>query len=322
MTTLTPQPSFSGVPAELQKSFEAAIGYLRAQLAPATLRAYQSDFRIFCDWCERFKLATTPATPETLALFLSDQADSGVAAVTLERRLASIRYVHQMKELPSPTDHPLVRGTLTGIRRIHGTLPRNQKEPILDHQVFRMLQLTPDTLLGLRDRAIIALGFAGAFRRSELAALDVSDLKFDQAGNLVCLIRRGKTDQGGSGFEKPILNGRRLQPVTHLKAWLSTAGIDEGAVFRRVDWAGAATEQRLSAQWMARVVKNYANQIGLGFTEFGAHSLRSGFITSAGERDVQLYKIMEVTGQKDPRTVLRYLRRANLFKDHAGEDFL
>lgn len=322
MTELITYDSFTGIPAELKTTFDAALDYLRAQLAPATLRAYQSDFAIFCDWCDQHQLDRVPATPQTLILFLASQAAAGVAAVTLERRMAAIRYLHQLKNIPSPTEHAQVRATLTGIRRTHGTQAKYQKEPILDHQILAMIQLAPESLIGIRDRAILTLGFAGAFRRSELAALTIDDLKFDRHGHLICTLRKSKTDQFGKGFEKPILNGTKLKPVDYLKQWLLEAGIEEGPVFRRMDWAGAATEKPLSGQWIGRVVKQYAGLIGLEVADFGAHSLRSGFITSAGERDVQLYKIMEVTGQKDPRTVLRYLRRANLFKDHAGSDFL
>lgn len=315
-------PAYRGVPVALQAALDAALVYLRAQLAPATLRAYQSDFAAFTTWCKRHGLATMPAVPETVVLFLAEQACGGIAAVTLERRLSAIRYVHQLKDLPSPTDDQKVRGALAGIRRVHGSQPRRRKDPVLDHQVQRMMALCPDTLIGVRDRAILALGFAGAFRRGELAALQVPDLMFHQDGHLVCTVRRSKTDQEGQGFEKPIYNGGRLKPVTHLRAWLTRAGIDEGPVFRRVDWGGAALEQALSGQWMSRVVQRYASAIELDRSKVGAHSLRAGFITSAGERNAPLYKIMEVTGQKDPRTVLAYLRRPNLFRDHAGAEFL
>jgi site-specific recombinase XerD len=322
MTHVISTSSFAGVPAELQKTFDTAIDYLRAQIAPATLRAYQSDFRIFCAWCDQHQLEHVPATPQTLILFLASQASAGVATVTLERRMASIRYIHTLQGLASPTEHAQVKAALNGIRRTHGTQAQHQKEPVSDLQILEMLRCTPDNLLGKRDRAILALGFAGAFRRSELAELCVADLKFDRHGHLTCRLRKSKMDQFGKGFEKPILNGQQLKAVDLLKHWLAEAGIDSGPVFRRIDWGGAATEQALSGQWMGRVVKRYAGLIGLDVTEFGAHSLRSGFITAAGERDVQLYKIMEVTGQKDPRTVIRYLRRANLFKDHAGGGFL
>jgi integrase len=318
----SPSSTYLGVPIALQETLDAAIEYLRAQKAPATLRAYQSDFTVFRQWCERYGLSTEPATPETIVLFLTDQARAGLSVLTLERRLAAIRYAHRLKDLPSPTDDAKVRGGLAGIRRTHGSTPRRTKEPVLDDQLLTMLSQCPPTLIGVRDRAILALGFAGAFRRSELAALTVENLHFHRDGHVICTIARSKTDQAGVGFEKPIYNGKRLQPVTHLQAWLSQSGITEGRVFRRIDWGGAALEAGLSGYWIARIVQRYAAAAGIDPTLIGAHSLRSGFITSAGERNAPLYKIMEITGQKEPRTVLRYLRRPNLFRDHVGEGFL
>ena len=270
--TLLPESStYLGVPIELQDTLDAAVHYLQAQRAPATLRAYQSDFAQFRRWCERYGLSTEPATPETVALFLADQARAGLSVVTLKRRLSAIHYAHRLKGLDSPTDHPKVRGELAGISRIHGSRPRQAKNPILDDQLLTMLALCPDTLIGIRDRAILALGFAGAFRRSELAALKIEDLTFQRDGHLICMITRSKTDQAGEGFEKPIYNGKKLQPVTHLQAWLDQAGIDEGLVFRRIDWGGAALEEGLAGQWIARIVQRYSAAIGIDHKLIGAH---------------------------------------------------
>lgn len=326
MTDLPPALTYRGIPdqlrAGLHETAEAAQRYLRAHLSAATLRAYRTGFEQFHAWCQQHQLAHVPAEPDSVRLFISARAQAGKHVSTLTKQLAAIRFAHQLQDLPSPTDHPLVKKTMAGIRRIHGSRPRQPKEPLLDQQLLQMLQRCPATLQGMRDRAILALGFAGAFRRGELAALDVSDLTFHADGHLSCLLRHSKTDQAGKGLVKPILNGQRLQPVQHLRWWLEQAGISEGPVFRSIDWADGATEQRLSGQWIWRVVKKYAALIGIDPKTVGAHSLRAGFVTSAGEHNVELYKIMEVTGQTDPRTPLRYLRRANLFKGHAGTCFL
>lgn len=326
MTELPSSLSYRGIPAELlarlQPAAEAAQEYLRAHLAPASLRAYREGFAQFHAWCLQHQLAHVPAEPDSVCLYLSARAQAGIHVSTLTKQLAAIRFAHELTDLPSPTNHPLVKKTMAGIRRVHGSRPRQQKDPLLDQQLLQMLSACPPTLQGARDRAIMALGFAGAFRRGELAALDVSDLTFHADGHLSCLLRRSKTDQTGKGLIKPILNGQRLRPVYHLHSWLEQAGITEGPVFRRIDWADGATEQRLSGQWIARIVQKYADKLGIDPKSIGAHSLRAGFITSAGEHDVELYKIMEVTGQVDPRTPLKYLRRANLFKGHAGSGFL
>ena len=326
MADLPPALTYRGIPdqlrAGLHETAQAAQDYLRAHLSAETLRAYRTGFEQFHVWCQQHQLAHVPADPDSVRLFISARAQAGKHVSTLTKQLAAIRFAHELQDLPSPTDHPLVKKTMAGIRRIHGSRPRQQKAPLLDQHLLQMLALCPPTLQGKRDRAILALGFAGAFRRGELAALDVSDLTFHTDGHLSCLLRRSKTDQAGQGFIKPILNGERLQPVKHLRTWLKEAGITEGPLFRRIDWADGATEQRLSGQWIWRVVKKYAQQIGLDPATIGAHSLRAGFITSAGEHNVELSRIMEVTGQTDPRTPLKYLRRANLFKGHAGSGFL
>lgn len=312
----------ANVPEHLRETYDSALGFYQSRVAPHTLRAYQSDFRIFSEWCGKHGLPHSPAKPESVALFLAAQAKAGLAVVTLERRLAAIRFSHIQHDLPSPTEHRVVLDVLGGIRRSFGVRAKNQRIPLMDHQVARMLNACPHTTLGIRDRALLALAFAGAFRRSELVALKVEDLNFTSSGNLICLIRRSKTDQIGAGFEKPILNGQRLRPVTHLQAWLQHAGIEDGLVFRKIDYAGGALEAGLSGQWVAKRIKHYANRIGLDARMIAAHSMRSGFITSAGEHGQDFSRIMEVTGQTDPRTVQRYLRRQNKFKDHAGENFL
>jgi site-specific recombinase XerD len=307
---------------QIQKTFGVAQAYLRAQLAPATLRAYTAACAHFAQWCAARGLMSLPGTPETIALYISDLAQSGKRASTLTKVLAAIRFSHKTQNLASPTEHPVVTGIMGGIRRVHGSEPVSQKLPLQASHILQMLLACPKTLVGQRDRAILALGFAGAFRRSELAALNVDDLTFHSDGHLSCRIRRSKTDKAGKGAVKAILNGQKLMPVNQVSSWLDAAGIREGAVFRRMDWAGGATECRLSGKWIGRVVQRYAHAAGIDARLVGAHSLRSGFITTAAEHQVPLYRIMEVTLQTSAETTLKYMRRANLFRDHAGTDFL
>jgi site-specific recombinase XerD len=307
---------------QAHKTFGAAQTYLQAQLAPATLRAYTEACGHFAKWCAVRGLESLPANPESIALYVSELAQAGKRASTLTKALAAIRFAHKTRNLGSPTEHPLVTGIMSGIRRVHGSEPVSQKRPLQATQVQQMLLACPKTLTGLRDRAILALGFAGAFRRSELAALNVDDLSFHADGHLTCRIRRSKTDKAGKGAVKAILNGQKLMPVYQVSTWLDAAGIREGPVFRRMDWAGGATESRLSSKWVGRVVQRYAHAAGVDARQVGAHSLRSGFITTAAEHQVPLYRIMEVTLQTSAETTLKYMRRANLFRDHAGSDFL
>jgi integrase len=185
-----------------------------------------------------------------------------------------------------------------------------------------MLSHCPSTLAGKRDRAILALGFSGAFRRSELVGLNVEDLADDPDG-LRVTIRRSKTDQEGRGQEVAIPHGRHLRPVRAVKEWLAAAGLTSGPLFRPVSRSGTVRgEARLTDRSVADLVKRYAGRIGLAVDDFGAHSLRAGFVTTAADRDVELTRIMDVTRHKDVRTVTGYVRRANLFKGHAGASFL
>jgi integrase len=169
---------------------------------------------------------------------------------------------------------------------------------------------------------LLALGFAGAFRRSELAALDVSNLREDKDG-LRVIVRRSKTDQEGRGAEKAIPHGRFIRPVALVREWLDVAGITDGPVFRPVSRLGNVRgAERLTDRSIAEIVKRYADAAGLDASTFGAHSLRAGYITTAAERGADLARSMDQSGHRDPRTVVGYIRRANAFKDHSGSGFL
>ena len=176
------------------------------------------------------------------------------------------------------------------------------------------------TLTGKRDRALLALGFAGAFRRSELIALELADLTFETEGMRVH-IRHSKTDQEGRGQEIAIPRGRHLRPVRAVQDWLKAAKIKDGLVFRSIDRHGHVGAA-LSAQSVALIVKRHAEIAGLDPHEFAGHSLRAGFLTSAAEAGADVLRMMEVSRHKRVETVQGYVRRANGFKGHAGEQFL
>ena len=180
----------------------------------------------------------------------------------------------------------------------------------------------PPTLTGKRDRALLLLGFAGAFRRAELVALTVADLAFVDDG-LRITIRKSKTDQEGAGQVIAIPHGSLLFcPVTALKNWLAAAGIREGAVFRAVGKGSRVGEAALSDKSVANVVKRYAGAVGLEAADFAGHSLRAGFVTSAAEAGASIFKMAEVSRHRSTDVLAGYVRSANLFKDHAGADLL
>jgi site-specific recombinase XerD len=184
-----------------------------------------------------------------------------------------------------------------------------------------MLEQVPDSLQGCRDRAILLLGFAGAFRRSELSQLLVSDLEEVPAG-LRVHIRKSKTDQEGEGQIVPILKGSQACPVEAVNTWLGKAKITKGPVFRRFGKGGRIFETALTPQSIGQLVKKYAGKAGFNPEEYAGHSLRSGFLTSAAMNGASIFKMMDISRHKSMDTLKGYIRLADEFKDHAGEGLL
>ncbi len=299
----------------------AILAYGLAEKSNATRRAYRADMALFQDWCQlRRGIEALGAPPEAVAAFLTGQAGVGVSPVTLTRRTAAIAYAHDLAGLPSPTKHGAVRAVLRGIRRTTGTAPV-QKAPATAERLATMLEAIPaDTLRDKRDRALLLFGFAGAFRRSELVALEVADLAFEPEGVRVT-IRRSKTDQEGRGHEIAIPRGTKLRPVAAMQDWLKAAGISVGPVFRSVDRHGKARGP-LTPQSVALVVKQRAEAAGLDPAAFAGHSLRAGFLTSAAAAGADVLAMMEVSRHKRVETLQGYIRKAKLFERHAGSAFL
>jgi site-specific recombinase XerD len=252
-----------------------------------------------------------------VAAFLAHDVENGSRPSTLGRRVAAIRYAHKLAGHDAPTDDERVKATMRGIRRSLGTAPR-KKAPA--ERIISMALAAGDDMKGLRDRALLLIGFAGAFRRSELVALDVEDLEESELGFKV-IIRHSKTDQEGMGQTIAIVRGSVACPVMALKAWLEAAGITTGAVFRSVKKGGAVAE-RLSAQSVADIVKTYAERVGLDPALFAGHSMRSGFLTSAAKRGASIFKMMDQSRHRSVETLRGYVRDAEIFKEHAGAGLL
>jgi site-specific recombinase XerD len=306
----------SDVPATLGPELEEAACYAQAEKAPATRRAYRSDFELFCSWCMTKRVLAVPAAPETVSAFLAAEANRGVKPSTIGRRLAAIRYAHKLTGHEPPTNSEAVKATLRGIRRTAGSAPV-RKAPATADKVVAMVAKAGTDLKGLRDRALLLLGFAGAFRRSELVALDVGDIQFCKGGPQVT-IRRSKTDQEGQGATVAIVSGSTSCPVNALRIWIETAGTVDGPLFRPVTRTGKILNRRLSGRAVADLVKSYARRAGLKAADFSGHSLRSGFLTSAAARGASIFKMMDVSRHRSVDTLRGYVRDAELFRDHAG----
>lgn len=296
---------------------DRAREFATASRSEATLAAYASDLRHFSAWAETHGLASMPADPETVALYLTSMADE-FRPSTLSRRVAAISVAHQHAGFPSPTTDALVRSVLAGIRRTVGTAPK-QVAPATIGELRKMTARIGDSTIEIRDRAILLLGFAGAFRRSELVSLDVSDLQ-ERADGLLVTLRRSKTDQTRQGDTKAIPYGSDSEtcPVLAVRAWIEAAGIADGPVFRPVDRHGNVATSRLSGKAVALVVKRAVERAGLDPASYAGHSLRAGFVTTAAANGASERAIARQTGHAAGSTVLRqYIRHASAFTDNA-----
>jgi site-specific recombinase XerD len=318
-----PGTAFSILPAEPLRSLaDQAEDLARAALSPATRRAYQTFWGAFDTWCRAQGLESLPAAPETLCLYLAWLAPQK-SVRTVGVVLAAVALAHRTNGHPSPTEDPHVRMVVRGLKRTHGK-PARAKDALRVSDLGAMVRELGTELLGLRDRALLLLGFAGAFRRSELVALNVEDLKEVPEG-LVVLLRRSKTDPEGEGRKVGIPKAHRpaLCPVAAVKAWTTAAGIETGPLFRPVDrWGKLRPEGRLSDRTVALVVQRAAKRAGLDATTLAGHSLRSGFCTEAARAGASERAIMTQTGHKSATTLRGYIRDGGMFLDHPGAKLL
>jgi integrase len=303
----------------LEIAQEAVAEFITASKANATRRAYASDWRDFAAWCAAHQQVERPAAPATVAAYLGALATAGAKVSTVRRRCAAIGDAHRRGGHDNPGAHAGVKATLAGIARTLGAPPA-KKAALTADLLAKALRSIPQDLAGLRDRALILIGFAAALRRSELVALDVADLARHPKG-LVITIRRSKTDQAGAGCAKAIPHGRKLRAVQALEAWLGAAKITAGPVFRGVR-GSRVLGARLCAHQVARIVQKRAAAAGLDPTLFAGHSLRSGYISSAAERGASIVSIAARANHKKLDTTRGYVQIADAFRDHSGKGFL
>jgi site-specific recombinase XerD len=291
--------------------------FIRASKAENTLRGYQADWRDFCTWCESRSLCPLPASPETVAAYIAECAGR-LKPGSVQRRLNAITEAHKAAGLESPTHSAIVRNTMKGIRRSIGTAPV-QKLPALTDDIRGMVGAANAGLIGTRDRALILLGFAGAFRRSELVGLDASDCIFGRDG-LTVTLRRSKTDQDGAGRKIGIPYGANPDtcPVRNLQDWIEQAGIVGGVLFRPLNRRGQLRPGRLSGIDVARVVKKLAQRAGLNPALYAGHSLRAGHATAAAIAGASERSIMNQTGHRSVQMVRRYIRDGSLFRENSA----
>jgi site-specific recombinase XerD len=282
--------------------------YAAAAQAPNTTKAYGSDWRQFEQWATEHGLAALPTTPATCALYLTALAQRGVKVSTIRRRAAAITRVHRQAAQPSPVWDPRVLTVLEGIARTHGAPPVKKvallREPLLE-VIDRIDPSTPD---GLRDRALLLLGFALGLRRSELVAVGVEHLSPHHDGMTVRLAS-SKADQTGEGHSFLLTYAQTPNPcaVRAVLAWIDHAGLTTGPLARRVTRTGAISTP-LSPQSVALIIKRRVRAAGLDPKDFAGHSLRSGFSTQAARDGYLPAQIADVTRHQDRRTLDGYIQ--------------
>ena len=312
-------PADEAALARLAPTIERARAFVAQGQAANTARAYAADWAHFSAWCADHGLAALPAAPATVALYLTDLAEPSEAGQaprkvsTIQRRLSGIVSHHRAADHPSPAESREVRAVMRGIRRSKGTRQVG-KAPLMVNDLRALMLVLPHSPSGIRDRALLLLGFAGAFRRSELVALNVDDLEFSSAG-LAITLRRAKTDQEGRSrrIGIPYGSSEKSCPVRSLQAWLESARIHDGPVFRSLDRFQRVQPRRLSDKAVARIIKRRAKAVGLDPERYAGHSLRSGLATSAAAGGASERAIMAQTGHRSTDMVRRYIREANLF---------
>jgi site-specific recombinase XerD len=298
-------------------SLDQAREFARRSKAENTLRGYRADWRDFCAWCESHGVRALPAAAETVASYIAECA-GWLKVGSIQRRLNAIAEAHKTMGADSPTSAGIVRATIKGIRRTLGAAAA-QKAPALTDDVRAMVEVADYGLIGARDRALILLGFASAFRRSELVALDLEDCVFGKDG-LTITLRRSKTDQDGAGRKVGIPYGSNPEtcPVRVLQAWIVQASIASGPLFRSINRHGHIQMGRLSPIDVARIVKKLALRAGLDSAKYAGHSLRAGHATAAAIAGASERSIMNQTGHRSVQMVRRYIREGSLFRENSA----
>jgi site-specific recombinase XerD len=300
---------------------EETLLNLKSSKANNTVRAYKSDFNDFAIFSAQNGFKYLPSEPKTISLYLTHLSTKGVKMSTLKRRLVSIGVIHRLKGYYLDTKHPSIIENIMGIKRRKGSLQKGKKPISISNlkEIINVIdQQKKEEIKKIRDRSIILIGFSGGFRRNEIVSLDYDDLDFVVEG-LKIHLRRSKTDQFGEGSIKglPYFDNIQYCPVQSIKKWIEISRISNGPLFRRFTKGSNLSENRLTDQTVALLIKQYLQLAGIDSENYSGHSLRSGFATSAAESGVEERSIMAMTGHKSTEMVRRYIKEANLFKNNA-----
>ena len=322
-THLPTKPRSPLAQAQLELALERARAIAKKSRADATWRAYQSDWRQFEAYCQQLEFSPLPASEAVLLAFLAAQSDEGKAPSTIQRRLVAIRLVHQGSGFELPDRSFEVSELMKGIRRrwLH---PKARKTPAVAADVMAMVDcVDPESNKGLRDRALLLFGFASALRRSELVAIELAHLEYEDRGVKVT-IPHSKTDQENEGQKIAV----RLEPessycpVQAIKDWITVADITSGPIFLRCHRHDRIGKKPMTPQSVALIVKEYALRVGLEPAHYAGHSLRRGFLTAAAQERKSIFKMAEHSRHKSLEVMRHYVDEELKFDDHAGEGLL
>lgn len=300
------------------------VQYLEASKAPSTRYAYKKDWQNFTDWADEHHLETMPTSPGTLALYIAWMADVGRKPSSIKRAMTTIRQAHLAFSEQPPTNHPSVVEVYQGIKRTHGTAQKKAR-PILLEMLKKICAVIPPSFLGKRDKAILAIGWAAAMRRSEIVALDVDDIDFCPEG---CTVRigRSKTDQVAQGVSVgvPFAKDREFCPARALRSWIEFAEITDGCLFPSLGNPGKLFAQldllrggysadldlseRLTGRTVNTIIARRMEKAGYRSKGFSGHSLRAGFITSAARAKLPEYEIQRLSRHASAQTLRGYVR--------------
>jgi len=306
---------------DLKALQEETLLNLQSSKANNTVRAYKSDFNDFGLFCAQNGFKSLPSDPKIVSLYLTHLSTRNIKMSTLKRRLVSIGVIHKLKGHYLDTKHPIIIENIMGIKRRKGSIQKGKK-PLLINNLKIIINVIDkynhEDIKKIRDRSIILMGFSGGFRRNEIVSLNYDDLEFVTEG-LKINLKRSKTDQFGEGSVKglPYFDNIQYCPVLSLKNWIEISNINSGPLFRRFSRGSKLSENRLTDQTVALLIKKYLKLAGIDNKNYSGHSLRSGFATSAAESGAEERSIMAMTGHKSTEMVRRYIKEANLFKNNA-----
>lgn len=294
----------------IQELEKLTIQNIKSSKSHNTLRAYKADIKTFETFCNNLNLSSMPANPKTVSLFITDISKNSKLS-TIKRKLAAIKVTHKLAGHYIDLKNPIISENLNSIKKQLGTFQISKKPILLNDlkKIINCINDEKDNKKRLRDKALILIGFSGAFRRSELVSIEIEDLDFVDEG-LKIFIKKSKTDQTGEGMIKaiPYFENKIYCPVVNLKKWLdflSQKKIHYKKIFE------------MSDKNVALIVKKYVQLAGLNSTKYAGHSLRSGFATSTAENGAEERQIMAMTGHKSNQMVRRYIQESNLFKNNA-----